>query len=140
VPFPRGFGFGPDGRLYLASGTVPAGGGDNTILVFDRDGTLCTPRLVTDHELSPLDLIVTPDGNVVVTSEWPFGAPDAVTGVREYDPVTGQLVRVLTPEHSVGPVGLSGKPACRRRGQLRAGSRVPVRAQADESTARGRLA
>src|SRR5580693_9647231 len=38
VPFPRGFGFGFDGRLYLASGVAPSGA-DNTIAVFDRSWT-----------------------------------------------------------------------------------------------------
>ena len=38
----------------------------------------------------------------MVASEWPFGAPDAVSSVREYDPVTGELVRVFVPEPSVG--------------------------------------
>jgi hypothetical protein len=33
---------------------------------------------------------------------WPFGTADAVASVREYDPATGQLVRVLVPERSVG--------------------------------------
>ena len=33
VAFPRGFGFGPDGNLYLASGIAASGEGDNTILV-----------------------------------------------------------------------------------------------------------
>jgi DNA-binding beta-propeller fold protein YncE len=116
VPFPRGFGFGRDGRLYLASGVAPSGQGDNTIVVFDRSGTLLTPRLVTDPELSPLDLKVAPNGNVVVASEWPFGAPGAVPSVREYDPVTGQLVRVLAPERSVGfsrPRGLRFGPGGR---------------------------
>jgi DNA-binding beta-propeller fold protein YncE len=102
VPFPRGFGFGDDGGLYLASGIAPLGEGDNTIVVFDRSGTLRTPRLVTDPKLSPLDLKFAPNGNIVVASEWPFAAPDAVTNVREYDPATGQLVRVLAPERSVG--------------------------------------
>jgi DNA-binding beta-propeller fold protein YncE len=117
VPFPRGFGFGHDGRLYLASGVAPSGAGDNTIAVFDRSGTLRTPRLVTDPELSPLDLKVAPDGNIVVASEWPFGAPDAVTSVREYDPASGRLVRVLAPGRSVGfrrPRGLRFGP----RGRL----------------------
>ena len=116
VPFPRGFGFGRDGRLYLSSGVTPAGHGDNTIVVFDRFGTLITPRLVTDPKLSPLDLKVAPSGNIVVASEWPFGAADAVSSVREYDPVTGQLVRVLAPERSVGfrrPRGLRFGPGGR---------------------------
>jgi DNA-binding beta-propeller fold protein YncE len=102
VPFPRGFGFGRDGRLYLSSGIAPSGQGDNTIVVFDRSGTLRTPRLVTEPELSPLDLKLAPNGNIVVASEWPLGADDAVASVREYDPASGQLVRVLLPERSVG--------------------------------------
>jgi DNA-binding beta-propeller fold protein YncE len=113
VPFPRGFGFGHDGRLYLASGATPSGKGDNTIVVFDRSGTVRAPRLVTDPKLSPLDLKLAPNGNIVVASEWPFGAPDAVTSVREYDMATGQLVRVLVPEPSAGfrrPRGLRFGP------------------------------
>jgi DNA-binding beta-propeller fold protein YncE len=116
VPFPRGFGFGPDGRLYLSSGVAPSGQGDNTIVVFDRSGTLLTPRLVTDPELSPLDLKLAPNGNIVVASEWPFGAADALSSVREYDPVTGQLVRVFTPGRSIGfrrPRGLRFGPGGR---------------------------
>ncbi len=101
VPFPRGFGFAADGTLYLASGAGPSGEGDNTILVFEHDRTLRTPRLVTDTELSPLDLTLAPNGHLVVSSEVPFGAPDAVPSVREYDPTTGQLVRVLTPDRSL---------------------------------------
>ena len=34
VPFPRGFAFGQDGTLFLASGIDPGGEGDNTILAF----------------------------------------------------------------------------------------------------------
>ena len=102
VAFPRGFGFGHDGRLYLSSGVAPSGQGDNTIVVFNRSGTLRTPRLVTDPELSPLDLKFAPNGNIMVASEWPFGAADAVSTVREYDPASGQLVRVLVPERSIG--------------------------------------
>ena len=116
VPFPRGFGFGHEGRLYLASGVAPSRQGDNTIVVFDRLGTLRTPRLVTDPKLSPLDLKLAPNGNIVVASEWPFGATDAVSSVREYDPVTGQLVRVFVPERSVGfsrPRGLRFGPGDR---------------------------
>ncbi|MGA7917744.1 MAG: hypothetical protein WCA00_21090, partial [Candidatus Acidiferrales bacterium] len=97
VPFPRGFAFGHDGRLFLASGIGPNGQGDNTVMAF----TLGTPtqpaRLVADPELSPLDLAIAPNGNIVVASERPFGAADAVTSVREYDATDGHLVRVFSP-------------------------------------------
>jgi DNA-binding beta-propeller fold protein YncE len=98
VPFPRGFGFAPDGRLYLASGVGPSGEGANTIVVFDRDGAPRAQRLVTDPELSPLDLTLAPNGHIVVASECPFGAPDALTSVREYDSGTGKLIRVFAPD------------------------------------------
>ena len=116
VPFPRGFGFGDDGQVYLSSGVAPSGEGGSTIAVFDRSGAVRTPRLVSDPELSPLDLKLAPNGNIVVASEWPFGAPDAVTSVREYDPVTGQLVRVFAPGPSAGfrrPRGLRFGPGGR---------------------------
>jgi DNA-binding beta-propeller fold protein YncE len=116
VPFPRGFGFGDKGQVYLSSGAAPSGEGGNTIAVFDRSGVVRTPRLVGDPELSPLDLKLAPNGNIVVASEWPFGAQDAVTSVREYDPVTGQLVRVFAPGRSVGfrrPRGLRFGPGGR---------------------------
>jgi DNA-binding beta-propeller fold protein YncE len=101
VPFPRGFGFGRDGRLYLASGVGPSGEGDNTIVAFDRERVPRPRRLVTDAELSPLDLTVAANGNIVVASEFPFGTADAVTSVREYDPATGQLVRVFAPDSAL---------------------------------------
>jgi DNA-binding beta-propeller fold protein YncE len=101
VPFPRGFGFGDDGQLYLCSGIGPSGEGDNTIAAFDRDGRLRNPRLVSDPELSPLDLAIAPGGNLVVSSEWPFGSPGATPTIREYDPSTGGLVRVLAPDPAV---------------------------------------
>jgi hypothetical protein len=113
VPFPRGFGFGPAGQVYLSSGIAPSGQGHNTIVVFGPGGTLLTPHLVTDPELSPLDLKLAPNGNIVVASEQPFGAPDAIPSVREYDPVTGHLVRVLVPDRSTGfrrPRGLRFGP------------------------------
>lgn len=122
--------FGPDERLYLSSGVGPSGEGDNTIAVFDRSGALPTPRLVTDPKLSPLDLKLAPNGNIVVASEWPFGAADAVPSVREYDPITGQLVRVFAPEPSVGfrrPRGiavLARWPPVLRRGGPRRGLRT----------------
>jgi hypothetical protein len=102
VPFPRGFGFGANGDLYLASGVGPSGEGDNTIAVFDLRGSLRTPHLVDDPELSPLDLAFAPNGNIVVSSEWPFGSRHAIATVREYDYSTGRLVRVFAPDPAVG--------------------------------------
>ena len=97
VPFPRGFAFSHDGRLFLASGIGPDRQGDNIILAFSP-GTCTQPsRLVTDPELSPLDLAIAPNGNIVASSEHPFGAVDAVTSVREYDAMDGHLVRVFSP-------------------------------------------
>lgn len=116
VPFPRGFGYGSGGELYLSSGIGPSGQGDNTIAVFDRSGRLRTQRLVNDPELSPLDLTIAPSGNVVVSSEWPFGSPGAKTTVREYDPSTGRLIRVLAPSPGIEftrPRGLRFGPSGR---------------------------
>ena len=48
-------------------------------------------------ELSPLDLAIAPNGNIVVCSENPFGAVDAVTSVREYNATDGHLLRVFSP-------------------------------------------
>ena len=77
--------------------SAPNGQGDNAILAF-TPGTPTQPsRLVADPELSPLDLAIAPNGNIVVSSEHPFGAVDAVTSVREYDTRDGHLVRVFSP-------------------------------------------
>ncbi len=113
VPFPRGFGFGLDGDLYLASGVGPSGEGENTIAVFDRRGALRTPRLVDDPELSPLDIVLAPNRNVVVSSEWPFGTTDAICSIREYDHSTGELTRVFAPDPAISfvrPRGLRFGP------------------------------
>lgn len=96
VPFPRGFAFGHDGRLFLASGIGPDGKGDDTIVTISQSGHVLSSRFVTDPGLSPLDLVVAPNGNVLVSSEHPFGASDAVTTIREYDAANGQLVRVFS--------------------------------------------
>jgi DNA-binding beta-propeller fold protein YncE len=96
VPFPRGFAFGGGGRFFLASGTGPNGEGDDTILVCDVKEPIRVSRLVLDSELSPLDLTIAPNGNIVVSSEYPFGASDATTTIREYDAVEGRLVRVFS--------------------------------------------
>jgi hypothetical protein len=97
VPFPRGFAFGRDGRLFLASGTGPNGEGDDTIVVFAPSRPIQASRLVTDPGLSPLDLAIAPNNNIVVSSEYPFGASNAVTTVREYDSLDGRLIRVFSP-------------------------------------------
>jgi DNA-binding beta-propeller fold protein YncE len=96
VPFPRGFGFGRDGSLFLSSGIGPNGEGDNTIIRFDQGLNLEQSWRVSDPELSPLDLVVAPNGNIVVSSEYPFGLTDAVTSVREYDAADGHLIRVFS--------------------------------------------
>jgi DNA-binding beta-propeller fold protein YncE len=83
APFPRGFGFGDGGQLYLSSGIGPSGEDDNTITMFDHDGRLRNPRPVSEPELSPLDLAIAPGGNLVVSSEWPFGSPSARVTIRE---------------------------------------------------------
>jgi DNA-binding beta-propeller fold protein YncE len=96
VPFPRGFAFGDDGRFFLASGIGPNGEGDNTIITFNPGERTAPVQLVSDPGLSPLDLTIAPNGNIVVSSEHPFDAPDAVTSVREYDAKSGKLVRILS--------------------------------------------
>jgi hypothetical protein len=96
VPFPRGFAFSGDGALFLSSGIGPDGEGDNTIVVFARGQDRNPRQLVSDPELSPLDLAVAPNGNIVVSSEHPFGLTDAVTSVREYGAADGRLIRVLS--------------------------------------------
>jgi DNA-binding beta-propeller fold protein YncE len=98
VPFPRGFACGHDGRLFLSSGIGPNGAGENVIIVFTPSRATSPSRLVADPELSPLDLAIAPNGNIVVSSEHPFGVADAVTSVREYDPLDGHSVRVLSPK------------------------------------------
>jgi hypothetical protein len=91
VPFPRGFAFASDGRAFSASGIGPSGNGENAIKVFDADGQLQVSRLVEDPQLSPLDLSIAPNGNIVVSSEWPFGENDAISSLREYDSTSGRL-------------------------------------------------
>jgi DNA-binding beta-propeller fold protein YncE len=97
VPFPRGFAFGHDGTFYLASGIGPNGMGDNAVFSFPPGERARPIPLVSDPELSPLDLAIAPNGNIVVSSEHPFGAAHAVTTVREYDARRGHLIRVFSP-------------------------------------------
>ena len=113
VPFPRGFAFGRDGRFFLASGIGPNGLGDNSIVAFDPKNRSQPSQFVNDPALSPLDLTIAPNGNLIVSSEHPFGAADAVTSIREYDAVDGHLVRVFAPDGLAefrGPRGLRFGP------------------------------
>jgi outer membrane protein assembly factor BamB len=96
VPFPRGFAFSPDGRFFLASGVGPNGIGDNAIVLFAPGEYVRPTQIVSDPALSPLDLTIAPNGNIVVASEYPFGAADAVSSVREYDAQSGNLIRVFS--------------------------------------------
>ena len=97
VAFPRGFAFAPDGRLFFSNGVAPTGEGDNTIALYSASMELMKRRFVEDPELSPLDLTLEANGNIVVSSEFPFAAPNARSTIREYDGQTGRLVRVLDP-------------------------------------------
>ncbi len=86
VSFRRGFAFAGDGGLFFSSGVAASGEGDNTIALFSSSMELTRRRFVEDSELSPLDLTIAPNGNIVVSSEFPFGAPSARATIREYDP------------------------------------------------------
>ena len=113
VPFPRGFTFGADGRVILASGIVPGGEGDNSISVLSWKGRFVRSSLIADPKLSPLDVLRSPNGTILVSSECPFDAPDAVTSIREYDVLRGDLVRVFWPGKEVSfrkPRGLRFGP------------------------------
>lgn len=98
VDFPRGFDFGLDGEFfYLGNGADPAsGGGGGTLIQFDGiTGEVLDTDFVSDPELSPLDVVVGPDGSIFVSSEFPFGAEDSVGTVRRYDAQTGELLQVF---------------------------------------------
>ena len=110
VPFPRGFAFSHDGRLFLASGIGPDGQDDNAVVTFSRGAPTQPSRLVADPELSPLDLAIAPNGNIVVCSERPAG--DYVSGCyidgeafvcrpsRKSFVVSGERVQVLSQNPS----------------------------------------
>jgi streptogramin lyase len=97
VAFPRGFTFAPNGKFYLGNGADPAtGSGGGTILEFDgKTGALTNPNFVDDASLSPLDVIVGPDKNLYVSSEFPFGSANSVGSVHYYSTKTGKLLGVL---------------------------------------------
>jgi hypothetical protein len=102
VAFPRGFAFSSDGGLFLAAGATGSSGVvAGVIFAISPAPERRKTRLVEDAELSPLDLTPAPNGNIVTSSEIPFGSQNAVTSAREYDACTGKLVRVFRPDGSV---------------------------------------
>ncbi len=84
--FPRGFAFAPDRRLFLAAGASAAGLGAGRIWVGTSNRNL--ELLIEDPELSPLDLTLAPNGNVLVSSEFPFGSPSASERYANTTPTT----------------------------------------------------
>ncbi len=102
VAYPRGFAFSPDGGLLLAAGATGSSGAEaGVIFAISSAPEHRMTRLVEDPELSPLDLTLAPNGNIITSSEVPFGSPDAMTSVREYDARTGKLVRVFRPDGQI---------------------------------------
>jgi hypothetical protein len=85
-------------------------------------------RLVGDPELSPPDLALAPNGNIVVSSERPFGAVDAVTSVlntiRGTDTLSGfslqveRLSSVNRAACALLPMGTSTASPCGRSRHL----------------------
>ena len=71
------------------------------MLRLDANGGLVNSLFALNTATSPLDLAIGPNGNVPVSSEYPLGALEAATPVREYDQVTGSLVRVFAPAPDV---------------------------------------
>jgi hypothetical protein len=100
--------------LFLAAGATGSSGvGTGVIFAISPTPERQITRLVEDPDLSPLDLTLAPNGNIVTSSEVPFGYDGAVTSVREYDARTAKLVRVLRPDRSVRfrrPRGLRFSP------------------------------
>jgi len=102
VAFPRGFAFSSDGGLFLAAGATDSSDvAAGVILALSPAPQRQRTRLVEDADLSPLDLTLAPNGNILTSSEVPFGSEGAVTSIREYDARTGKLVRVFRPDGSV---------------------------------------
>jgi hypothetical protein len=101
VPFPRGFVFVDGGYLFVASGVGPDGRGANAILQLTSSGMLINDRFAIDDAMSPLDLAIAPEGNVLVSSEFPFGSRAAAASVREYDGRSGMLARIFSAPSGV---------------------------------------
>jgi hypothetical protein len=64
------------------------GGGRRGLFLYDRNGRVESDAFVNDPLLDPLDLALR-DDYLYVTSEFPFGADDAVVSLRRYDARNG---------------------------------------------------
>jgi hypothetical protein len=100
VPFPRGFAFSHDGRLILASGTGPNGAGDNALVAFDPSERKQPIRSSAIQNSVSSILRSLPTATSSNRASTPFGSPDAITTVREYDSANGHLVRVFSANRS----------------------------------------
>jgi hypothetical protein len=67
-----------------------------------RAGSSTPPGMLKTPTSAPLDLAIAPNGNIVVSSQHPFGAPDATITIREYARTDGHPVRVLAPGRGIG--------------------------------------
>jgi hypothetical protein len=100
ISFPRGFAVLDDGGFVVASGTHPVlGGGRRSLFLYNRNGSLESDAFVDDPLLDPLDLALH-DGYLYVTSEFPFGADNAVVSLRRYDAKNGAPSGTWSAEHS----------------------------------------
>jgi hypothetical protein len=71
------------GARHVGSPRLLVSGQAHAILQFTASGTLKNDRFAVDDGMSPLDLSISPDGNVLVSSEFPFGSHAADTSIRE---------------------------------------------------------
>jgi hypothetical protein len=100
ILFPRGFAVLDDGGFVVASGTHPViGGGRRALFRYDRGGKLESDAFVDDPLLDPLDLAAH-DGNLYVTSEFPFGADNAAVSLRCYDAKSGAPAGVWSADNT----------------------------------------
>ena len=78
---PGGGIFCPDGGYYVGLRRL------RRVVAFRRfapGGGSSSRQFVMDPELSPLDLVIATNGNIIVSSEHPFGASDAMITVRRH--------------------------------------------------------
>ena len=81
--------FGPDGRLFLASGMGLDGIGDNSIVAFAPDRQRLASFVYGMRTSARSTWLLRRTGNVLVGSEHPFGMADAVTTLQYTMPPMG---------------------------------------------------